>query len=143
MCMKETSLMLTMLIPGPRSLAKDIDVYLQPLIKELQELWKRVWTKDAATGTHFQMKAAVLWTINDFLAQSSLSGWSGQGYYACLTCNEDTPSMAVKNKIIYVGYRRFLRTQHPLRSKFKEYYGFPEPKPKPRKFTEMDIQLQI
>ncbi|GJW13932.1 hypothetical protein Tco_0018065 [Tanacetum coccineum] len=24
-----------------------------------------VWTKDAATGTHFQMKAAVLWTIND------------------------------------------------------------------------------
>ncbi|GJS62682.1 hypothetical protein Tco_0657466 [Tanacetum coccineum] len=143
MCMKETSLMLTMLIPGPRSPAKDIDVYLQPLIKELQELWKGVWTKDAATGTHFQMKAAVLWTINDFPARSSLSGWSGQGYYACPTCNEDTPSLAVKNKIVYVGYRRFLRTQHPLRSKFKEFYGFPEPKPKPRKFTEMDIQLQI
>ncbi|GJY78968.1 CACTA transposable element [Tanacetum coccineum] len=143
MCMKETSLMLTMLIPGPRSPAKDIDVYLQPLIKELQELWKGVWTKDAATGTHFQMKAAVLWTINDFPARSSLSGWSGQGYYACPTCNEDTPSMAVKNKIVYVGYRRFLRTQHPLRSKFKEFCGFPEPKPKPRKFTEMDIQLQI
>ncbi|GKD38629.1 CACTA transposable element [Tanacetum coccineum] len=68
MCMKETSLMLTMLIPGPRSPAKDIDVYLQPLIKELQELWKGVWTKDAATGTHFQMKVAVLWTINDFPA---------------------------------------------------------------------------
>ncbi|GJX10836.1 reverse transcriptase domain-containing protein [Tanacetum coccineum] len=66
MCMKETSLMLTMLIPGPKSPAKDIDVYLQPLIKELQELWKGVWTKDAATGTHFQMKAALLWTMNDF-----------------------------------------------------------------------------
>ncbi|GJV46936.1 pescadillo, partial [Tanacetum coccineum] len=52
MCMKETSLMLTMLIPGPKSPAKDIDVYLQPLIKELQELWKGVWMKDAATGTH-------------------------------------------------------------------------------------------
>ncbi|GJV86393.1 reverse transcriptase domain-containing protein [Tanacetum coccineum] len=143
MCMKETSLMLTMLISGSRSPAKNIDVYLQPLIKELQELWKGVWTKDAATGTHFQMKATVLWTINDFPARSSLSGWSGQGYYACPTCNEDTPSMAVKNKIIYVGYRRFLRTQHPLRSKFKELCGFPERKPKPRKFTEMDIQLQI
>ncbi|GJZ69814.1 hypothetical protein Tco_0633364 [Tanacetum coccineum] len=122
---------------------KDVDVYLQPLIKKLQELWKRVWMKDAATGTHFQMKAAVLWTINDFLARSSLSGWSGQGYYACPTCNEDTPSMAVKIKIVYVGHRRFLRTKHPLRSKFKEFYGFPEPKPKPRKFTKMDIQLQI
>ncbi|GJR90022.1 CACTA transposable element [Tanacetum coccineum] len=80
-----------------------------PLIKELQELWAGVWMKDAATGTHFQMKAAVLWTINDFSARSSLSGWSGQGYYACLTCNKDTPSMLVKHKIAYVGYRRFLR----------------------------------
>ncbi|GKB02156.1 uncharacterized protein Tco_0830245 [Tanacetum coccineum] len=132
-----------MLIPGPKSPAKDIDVYLQPLIKELQELWKGVWTKDAATNTLFQMKAAVLWTINDFPARSSLSGWSGQGYYACPTCNEDTPSMAVKSKIVYVGHRRFLRTKHPLRSKFKEFYGNLEPKPKPRKFTEMDIQLQI
>ncbi|GJS94118.1 CACTA transposable element [Tanacetum coccineum] len=93
-----------------------------PLIKELQELWKGVWTKDAATNTLFQMKAAVLWTINDFPARSSLSGWSGQGYYACPTCNEDTPSMAVKSKIVYVGHRRFLRTKHPLRSKFKEFY---------------------
>ncbi|GKG20628.1 hypothetical protein Tco_0380429, partial [Tanacetum coccineum] len=50
-----------MLIPGPRSPAKDIDVYLQPLIKELQELWKGVWTKDAATGTYFEMKAALLY----------------------------------------------------------------------------------
>ncbi|GJR04003.1 hypothetical protein Tco_0526987 [Tanacetum coccineum] len=59
----------------------------RPLIKELQELWKGVWTKDVATGTHFQVKATVLWTINDFPARSSLSGWSGQGYYACPTCN--------------------------------------------------------
>ncbi|GJX69164.1 hypothetical protein Tco_0304891 [Tanacetum coccineum] len=69
MYMKETSLMLTMLILGPRSPVKDIDVYLQPLIKELQELWKGVWTKDTTTGTHFQMKVAVLWTINDFPAR--------------------------------------------------------------------------
>ncbi|GJW66943.1 hypothetical protein Tco_0121367 [Tanacetum coccineum] len=114
MCMKETSLMLTMLIPGPKSPAKDIDVYLQPLIKELQELWKGVWTKDAATG-----------------------------YYACPTCNVDTPSMAVKNKFASVGHRRFLRTQHPQRNKFKEYYGSKEPTPKPRKFSELEIQLQI
>ncbi|GJV77776.1 hypothetical protein Tco_1509360 [Tanacetum coccineum] len=87
-----------------KSPAKDIDVYLQPLIKELQELWKGVWMKDAATGTHFQMKAAVLWIINDFPARSSLSGWSGQGYHACPTCNEDTPSMSVKSKIVYVGH---------------------------------------
>ncbi|GJV49371.1 hypothetical protein Tco_1439583 [Tanacetum coccineum] len=80
-----------------------------------------VWTKDAATGIISNERRSD-GTINDFPARSSLSGWSGQGYYACPTCNVDTPSMAVKNKIAYVGHRRFLRTRHPQRSKFKEYY---------------------
>ncbi|GJW45507.1 hypothetical protein Tco_0077153 [Tanacetum coccineum] len=42
---------------SPRSPAKNIDVYLQPLIKELQELWKGVWTKDAATERQIQRHA--------------------------------------------------------------------------------------
>ncbi|GJT85393.1 F-box domain containing protein [Tanacetum coccineum] len=62
------------------------------------------------------MRAMVLWTINDFPARSSLSGWSGQGYKACPTCNEETPSIGVKNKIAYVGHRRFLRKHHKWRS---------------------------
>ena len=143
MCMKETSLMLTMLIPGPKSAAKDIDVFLQPLIKELQELWIGEPTFDAATGTHFNMKAAVLWTINDFPARSSLSGWSGQGYYACPTCNQDTPSLPVKHKIAYVGYRRFLRVNHPMRRKHREFHGKPETGHPPRKFTNEEIMIQI
>nr|GEU59306.1 hypothetical protein [Tanacetum cinerariifolium] len=79
-CMKETSFILTMLILGPKSPAKDIDVFLQPLIRELQTLWSGVWTRDVVTCPDFKMKAALLWTINDFPARSSLSGWSGQGY---------------------------------------------------------------
>nr|GEW90483.1 hypothetical protein [Tanacetum cinerariifolium] len=35
----ESSFMLTLLIPGPKSLGKDIDVYLRPLIKDLKVLW--------------------------------------------------------------------------------------------------------
>nr|GEW20012.1 hypothetical protein [Tanacetum cinerariifolium] len=31
------------------------------------------------TGKEFKMIAMLLWTINDFHARSSLSGWSGQG----------------------------------------------------------------
>nr|GEZ93946.1 hypothetical protein [Tanacetum cinerariifolium] len=37
-----------------------------------------VETIDVASGQKFNMRAMVLWTINDFLARSSLSGWSGQ-----------------------------------------------------------------
>ncbi|GJR56990.1 hypothetical protein Tco_1499152 [Tanacetum coccineum] len=38
LCMKESSFMLTLLIPGPKSLGKDIDVYLRPLINDLKDL---------------------------------------------------------------------------------------------------------
>nr|GEW45540.1 hypothetical protein [Tanacetum cinerariifolium] len=95
-----------------------------PLIRELQTLWSGVWTRDDVTCTDFKMKAALLWTINDFPARSSLSGWSGQGYLACPTCNKDTPSAKVRGKIIYVGHRKFLRIRHTMRMKrtFNEYW---------------------
>jgi hypothetical protein len=37
--MKQTSFILSLVIPGPSSPDMDIDVYLQPLIDELLELW--------------------------------------------------------------------------------------------------------
>ncbi|GKB60648.1 putative reverse transcriptase domain-containing protein [Tanacetum coccineum] len=75
-------------------LRADID-FLEPLIDDLMVYGHGtgVETIDVATGQKFNMRAMVLWTINDFPAQSSLSGWSGQGYKACPTCNEDTPSV--------------------------------------------------
>nr|GEZ10388.1 hypothetical protein [Tanacetum cinerariifolium] len=80
LCMKESSFMLTLLIPGPKSPCKDIDVYLRPLIDDLKDLWAKpgVETIDVATGQKFNKRAMVLWTINDFPARSSLSGWSGK-----------------------------------------------------------------
>nr|GEX37725.1 hypothetical protein [Tanacetum cinerariifolium] len=73
LCMKESSFMLTLLILGPKSLGKDIDVYLRPLIDDLKVLWelKGVKTIDVATGQKFNMRAMVLWTINDFPARNT------------------------------------------------------------------------
>nr|GEZ88618.1 hypothetical protein [Tanacetum cinerariifolium] len=62
---------------NPKSPTKDIDVFFQPLIRELQTLWSGVWTGDVVIGTDFKMKAVLLSTINDFPARSSLFGWSG------------------------------------------------------------------
>ncbi|XP_027922753.1 uncharacterized protein LOC114180648 [Vigna unguiculata] len=39
MCMKQSSFILSMIIPGKRAPGNDIDVYLRPLIEELKELW--------------------------------------------------------------------------------------------------------
>ncbi|TYK04847.1 uncharacterized protein E5676_scaffold143G00290 [Cucumis melo var. makuwa] len=38
-CMKETNFFMSLLIPSPKSFGREIDVYLQPLIEELKELW--------------------------------------------------------------------------------------------------------
>ena len=37
--MKAMFSMLTLLIPGPNALGKEIDVYLRPLVDDLKELW--------------------------------------------------------------------------------------------------------
>nr|GFA32902.1 hypothetical protein [Tanacetum cinerariifolium] len=58
----ESSFMLTLLIPGPKSSGKDIDVYLRLLIDDLKDLWAKsgVETIDVATGLKFNMRAMVL-----------------------------------------------------------------------------------
>ncbi|GJX37590.1 hypothetical protein Tco_0250893 [Tanacetum coccineum] len=75
LCMKESSIMLTLLIPSPKSQGKDIDVYLRPLNDDLKDLWalKGVKTIDVATCHMFNIRAMLLWTINDFPARNSLS----------------------------------------------------------------------
>ncbi|GJY13951.1 hypothetical protein Tco_0383260 [Tanacetum coccineum] len=144
LCMKETSLMLTLLIHGPKSPGKDIDVYSRPLIDDLKDLWalKGVETIDIAIGKTFNMRAMLLWTINDFTAQSSLFGWSGQGYIACLTCNKDTTYVRLLSKIAYVGHTRFLKKPHKWRMSLK-FNGQPDDRDPPRKFTRDEILTQL
>ena len=51
MCMKQPYLILSTLIDGPKGPGDKIDVYLQPLIEELNELWNEgVQTFDASTN---------------------------------------------------------------------------------------------
>ena len=59
----------------------NIDVYMQPLIAELKELWAvGVETYDALTNENFNLCARLLWIISDFLRYAMLSGWSTKGY---------------------------------------------------------------
>ena len=51
MCMTTPFMFLTCVIPGPKNPKNKIDVYLQPLIDELKELWDiGVETNDISTG---------------------------------------------------------------------------------------------
>src|SRR3954462_6406636 len=108
--MKETNLILSMIIPGPASPGNDIDVYLQPLIAELLELWTGVDAFDSTTKREFKLRAALLWTLNDFPALAYLYGWSTRGTYACPSCAGSTKSrfLSKGEKCCYMGHRMWL-----------------------------------
>ena len=61
MRMKQTYTMMSLLILGPTESGNDIDVYIQPLIEELKDLWKNsVETYDISKKQNFHMRAVVL-----------------------------------------------------------------------------------
>jgi Transposase family tnp2 len=67
--MKRKYLMMLLLISGLRQPGNDIDVYLVPLIKDLQKLWKEgVEVYDSYLKEYFPLRAIVVCTVNDYPA---------------------------------------------------------------------------
>ncbi|CAL2229362.1 unnamed protein product [Prunus armeniaca] len=86
-------MMLTLSISGPKQSGNDIDVYLEPLIDDLKSFWDGIrGLYDAHNGEYFTLRAALMWTINDFPTYGNLSGCVVKGYKACPICGDDTPS---------------------------------------------------
>ncbi|XP_048502914.2 uncharacterized protein LOC104883277 [Beta vulgaris subsp. vulgaris] len=122
LCMKPHSFLLSLLIPGPTSPGRSIDVYLQPLIEELKELWEiGVETYDAHSKQNFNMRAMLLWTISDFPAYADLSGWSTKGGYACPSCHKHTHRTSLMSKGGYLRHRRWLPSNHKWRIDRKSF----------------------
>ena len=115
LCLKQPYWMMSMLIPRPKSPGVNIDVYLQPLIDELHDLWVNgVLTWDEKEEKNFTLHAILLWTINDFPAYAMLSGWSTKGKFDCPYCHKHTDYLWLKHgsKHCYLGHRRFLPMNH-------------------------------
>jgi hypothetical protein len=68
MCMTKPYMFLAAVIPGPSNPTSGIDIYLQPLVDDLKRLWNGVWTYDVARKENFNLRAMLMWTINDFPA---------------------------------------------------------------------------
>ena len=74
-CMKDPYMLLSLFILGAKAPGNEIDVYLQPSVEDLQELWNEgLITYDASTQQTFKLYAALLWTINDFPAYGNYLG---------------------------------------------------------------------
>jgi hypothetical protein len=120
---KKDFIMLAMLIPGPKSVGeKELDVFMQPLIDDLNRLWSPgVPCVDALSRPglpkHFNLRAVLLWTVNDYPAYGLISGQVTHGYQACVVCGPNTECHKSERlkKFVYRGHRRFLKANHPFR----------------------------
>ncbi|XP_071680378.1 uncharacterized protein [Lolium perenne] len=141
-CMDQSNFMLTLLIPGPSSPGKDFDVFMEPLMEELQELWKGVKSYDANSPDKFDLRAAILWCIHDYPALHTLSGRATTGYQACVRCDKENCSKKLRNKICFIGHRRWLPRYHPWRNS-KEFNGASERHEKAAEFTPEELKEQL
>ncbi|XP_072071802.1 uncharacterized protein [Arachis hypogaea] len=113
---RNTSLILSMLIPGPKMLGNDIDVYLQPLVDEL----------------------------NDFPGLENLSSWNMHSGLACPTYNLDAKSHRLKDsqKWCFMGHHRFLNKGHKYRLDRNRFDRQVEGGDPPKKLFGTDVLRQ-
>lgn len=99
-------------------------------------------TYDAIIDKEFKLRAAVLWCIHDYPALATLSGRTTKGYFACIHCDKNPLSYALRNKIAYIGHYRFLPREHHLRRN-NEYNGLHGTNQPPGKFTKEELLAEL
>jgi hypothetical protein len=123
LCMKQSNLILALVIPGPDYPGKTLNVFMQPLIDELDDLWKNgVHTFDSHRKQNFILKAALLWTIHDFPAYGLVACWSTHGKLACPICGSDIDTFSLANgrrPCWFDCHRRLLPLNHAFRMSVK------------------------
>lgn len=74
---KKGHLILALIVPGKYKV-KSLDVYMAPLIDELQILWRGVTINDVSrvrrSDQAFELKCILMWTMHDFPGLSECSG---------------------------------------------------------------------
>ena len=71
---KKGNILLSLLVPRKHKV-KNMDVYLTPLIEELQELWNGIEVFDVSKPPRATLiKGILMWTMHDYLGLGEISG---------------------------------------------------------------------
>jgi len=127
MCMRLKFLFLSIVILSFNSLGLNIDVCLRPLINELKQLWSSgVLIYDVSRKQNFQMKAILMWTINDFLEYEMVSSLRTHGKLACPYCIKNKKAFMLTNNnktsFFFYFHQQFLLTGHKYRKNIKDFF---------------------
>ena len=146
-CMKEGSLFLALIIPGPKHPGTKINVFMEPLMKELKDLWYGIQAYDALKKQSFLLRAAYLYSIHDLLAYGIWSGWCVHGKLCCPVCMSESKAYMLKHgkKVTFFDtHRRFLPLNHSFRNDIKSFRkGVKVKEGPPKRLTGADIIRQL
>lgn len=102
---KEENIIICGLIPGPNEPSKNINSFLQPLVDDLQRLWKGdevILPKGKVT-----IKAALMCVACDSPAMRKTAGFAAQNAIkGCFKCLKSFPTEIFGEKPDYSGYNR-------------------------------------
>jgi hypothetical protein len=65
--LKQDFVFLALVILGPKETKKQMNVFLRPLMEEMEELWQGVDAYDNYLKCQFNLHVAYLWSIHDYL----------------------------------------------------------------------------
>ena len=89
---------LSMIIPGPNSPGWNIDIWLHLLIDELKQLCSSGALRyDILRKQNIQIKASLMWIINDFPMYGMVYGWSMYRKLACPYCMKTNNAFMLTN----------------------------------------------
>ena len=146
LCMKRKYMMLSMMISDLKQPGNDINIYLSPLIEDLNLMWDQgVEVFDGVANETFKLHSMLFCIINDFRAYGNLSGYIVTVNKARPICEEDTASQQLKNgrKTVYLRHRRFLRSHHPYQRLKKAFNGHQETSGPPTPLTVVEVYEKV
>ncbi|XP_013632806.1 PREDICTED: uncharacterized protein LOC106338356 [Brassica oleracea var. oleracea] len=113
LCMKKENIMLSLLIPGPQQPGNSIDIYLEPLIEDLNHMWSSgELVYDAFTRSTFTLKTDSMW-------------------------------LKYRRKHVYMYHRKGLPPSHSFRGKKKWFDGKSEQRRRGRILTGLEISQNL
>jgi hypothetical protein len=118
-CLKQGFVFFALVIPGPKEPRKQMNIFLHLLMEEMKELWHGVDAYHSHLKCWFNLRAAYLWSIHDFLAYGKFTGWCVHGRLNYPICIDDTDAFRLQHrkKVSFVYcHRRFLPSNHSFRN---------------------------
>jgi hypothetical protein len=85
----------------------------------MKELWQGVDAYDSHLKCRFNLRAAYLWSIHDYLAYGKFAGWCVHGRLNYPICMDDTDAFTLQHgkKVSFFDcHRRFLPSNHSFRN---------------------------